>query len=258
MDRLIIRTDDAGSCEGANQGILAAAGAGLARNVSVMTVGPAFNQAAGTLTTLQGVSFGLHFVLTSEWDGVRWGPLSDVQTVPELIEPDGTFPRTGQLVHDRKPDLGQVRRELVAQYERALQAGFTIEYVDEHMGIGWAAGIRQVVTEFCAEEELIAADALPLIPVAPPRSAGEWGGWAKSLRNEAACGLWVTHPSTRTKDADRQFIEGQPEGAVAAERDEERQLLISTELRLALQQASIVPATYPEIAELSLGARSRV
>jgi chitin disaccharide deacetylase len=163
MACLLIRTDDAASSSGANAGIVESIDAGLARNVSVMAVGPAFESAAASLLPhRRGVCFGLHLVLTSEWEAIRWGPLTDPDAVPALVEADGSFPRLGETVNDRAVPADQVMTELTAQYERAIAAGFDIAYVDEHMGIGWAAGVRAVITQFCKKRDLIVADALPL------------------------------------------------------------------------------------------------
>jgi predicted glycoside hydrolase/deacetylase ChbG (UPF0249 family) len=251
MDHLLVRTDDAGSCEGANEGIRDAINAGLARNVSIMAVGPAFESAARLLRNRTEICFGLHLVLTSEWESTRWGALSPADSVPALLDADRTFPRSGQTVHDRQVPADQVLAELTAQYERAINAGFRIAYVDEHMGIGWAAGVRNVIVQFCAERDLIVADALPLKPLGFPANVNALADWTKSaVAEESTVGICVTHPSTRTKDANQQYGFGQAPGVVAAERDANRLMLIAPEFAAAIRDADLRISTYAEAAPL--------
>ena len=72
--RLITRADDFGSCHAADQAILAALEAGvLIRNVSCMAVGSTIQESAEALSIFADqVDIGLHFVLNSEWDSVKW------------------------------------------------------------------------------------------------------------------------------------------------------------------------------------------
>jgi hypothetical protein len=71
--------------------------------------------------------------------------------------------------------------------------------------------------------------------------------WVKTLiADQSKIALSVTHPSTRTEDADLQYVRGQSRGVVAAERDAERRMLTSPELAEALRHHNIESVTYLE------------
>jgi predicted glycoside hydrolase/deacetylase ChbG (UPF0249 family) len=135
---LLVRADDAGSFRSANRALDAALLAGNVRNVSVMAPAPHFDEAAALLRRAN-VCVGLHVTLTSEWAGVRWGPVArrpDTEAC-SLLGPDGAFHPTAHDLFEHGVDLEQALSEVRAQLERARAAGLVVRYVDEHMGVGW-------------------------------------------------------------------------------------------------------------------------
>ena len=64
--RLITRADDAGTNPTSNAAILDAYQNGLVKNVSVLAVGPAVEDAASLLAHEKGLCFGLHTALNAE------------------------------------------------------------------------------------------------------------------------------------------------------------------------------------------------
>ncbi len=135
--QLVTRGDDAGSSQSANRAIFEAAQAGTLRNISLMAPGPCFEDAAKVLCALPHVDFGLHVTLNSEWDAPRWGPISRRDEVSSLLDVDGNFTREPKVLFERDADADEMLREVEAQLHRAREAGFSISYLDEHMGVGW-------------------------------------------------------------------------------------------------------------------------
>ena len=76
--QLLSRTDDFGSARAANRAILEAADTGyVVRNVSCIACAPYIEEGAELLKKYIHIDIGLHLTLNSEWNGVRWGALTD-------------------------------------------------------------------------------------------------------------------------------------------------------------------------------------
>ncbi len=86
--RLIVRGDDMGSSQASNEAAVRCFRDGVMRDVELMAVGPWFPEAARLLRENPGLDVGLHLTLTSEWDNVKWRPLT---TAPSLVGKDGYF-----------------------------------------------------------------------------------------------------------------------------------------------------------------------
>jgi hypothetical protein len=127
--RLVVQGDDFGMCHAVNTGVLTAFTEGILTQVSTMVPCPWFDEAA-ELARVHGIPAGIHSTLTCEWDYLRWKPLS---AGPSLRAADGTFHRTvaeaaAAVVAE------EAIAELVAQTEKFLAAGLTINHFDPHMG----------------------------------------------------------------------------------------------------------------------------
>ena len=82
--------------------------------------------------TVPHIDLGVHLTLTAEWENYRWGPLSTNDPGSGLLDGEGYFHHQCHQVHEQaQPEA--VRRELVAQIERALAAGIDITHIDSHM-----------------------------------------------------------------------------------------------------------------------------
>jgi hypothetical protein len=121
--RLLVRSDDMGAAHGINEGCFRSVKDGIARSIEVIVPGPWFLEAARMLKELPNVDVGIHLCLTSEWEKVKWRPLT---SAPSLVDKDGYFypmvrqrkdfpPGTALL--DAPPKLDEVERELRAQIE---------------------------------------------------------------------------------------------------------------------------------------------
>jgi len=138
--RLVVRGDDMGSCHTANVACVQCFRDGIMRTVEVMVPGPWYPEAVQMLAECPGLDVGVHLTLTSEWSGVKWGPLTHA---PSLVDALGHFrpmnsqrddfpPDTGFL--EARPDLAEVEAELRAQIERALADIKGASHLSTHMG----------------------------------------------------------------------------------------------------------------------------
>ncbi len=131
MKTIITRADDFASSHAANQGIAQATNQGFLKNISIMAVCEDYLEEAATLLAHRNdLCFGLHAVINSEWDNVRWGPLTDAKS---LLDFRNSFYQNPTSFLQFPPDLDEVMAEITAQYNCLKQAGFNISYAETHM-----------------------------------------------------------------------------------------------------------------------------
>ena len=85
--RLIVRGDDMGSSRSANLASIETFVNGIETSIELMVVTPWFPEAVQMLKKNTGIDVGLHLVITSERDGIKWRPLN----CPSLTDKDGYF-----------------------------------------------------------------------------------------------------------------------------------------------------------------------
>ncbi|MCS7055549.1 MAG: polysaccharide deacetylase family protein [Thermoflexales bacterium] len=107
--------------------------AGIISSGSAMVPAPWFPNVAAYCRAHPEVDMGVHLTLTSEWDAVRWGPISTRDPASGLLDDEGYFPRATSVVQ-RSSDPRSVQRELIAQVERAIAFGISPTHADAHMG----------------------------------------------------------------------------------------------------------------------------
>jgi len=157
--RLIVRGDDMGSSQASNPAHIRCYTDGVMRTAEVMAVGPWFPEAARLLRENPGLDVGLHLALTSEWDNVKWRPLT---TAPSLVEAGGWFfpmiwPNesygTDRALKEQPWTLAEIERELRAQIELAKREVPHLSHLSGHMGfasIGEEVGalVRRLAGEY--------------------------------------------------------------------------------------------------------------
>lgn len=230
--QIVTRGDDAGSCASANTAMLEAVTQGVLRNISVMAPGTHVEQAADLLRNLPGVDFGLHVCLNAEWSQTKWGPVAGAGRVPSLVEPDGNFTQQPLVLHERGYSVDEAMIEIEAQYDRLVDLGFPIAYVDEHMGVGWISGLRVRINEFARAKGLIIAGELPYFPV---EAVGVEAFLAALGSLDGGPYVWVNHPGADAADMQAFHHPGLESGQVARERDADRRFWTDSRLRGAFQ-----------------------
>lgn len=246
--RLVTRGDDAGSCHSANAAILEACRKGILRNVSIMVPGPAFEEVASMFADLPHVCFGLHVTLNAEWDGPKWGPVLPSEQVPSLVDKQGHFFTTPNVLQEHNASGSEMIAEVQAQLQIARRSGLNISYLDEHMGVGWVGDLRPRLADLAAQEGLVDAHSLRHLPTIKSFSGSLVDHLIASL--EAAPPgdyVFVTHPGYDAPDMQCFGHAGLTPGQVARERDADRQLWLDTELRDYCEQQGIVVAHYTDV-----------
>jgi predicted glycoside hydrolase/deacetylase ChbG (UPF0249 family) len=138
--RLIVKADDMGAGHGINIATIDAYKRGIVTTTNVIVPGPWFPEAARLLAENPGLDAGVHLALTSEWDNIKWRPLTNA---PSLVDSDGYLfplvqPRPGyppkSSIKENAWKLDEIERELRAQLEMAKRHIPRVTYTWYHMG----------------------------------------------------------------------------------------------------------------------------
>jgi len=174
---LLIRGDDIGSSHSANLGCIESYQHGIMRSVELMPPCPWFPEAVKMLKDNPGLDVGIHLALTSEWENIKWGPLTDA---PSISDEDGYFyplvrkregypPNTS--LQEAAWDIDEIEMELRAQIELGLKYVPWATHANIHMGVARLdEKIGEVVARLLKEFDLD----LDMEPYGFKRFAG-WG-----------------------------------------------------------------------------------
>lgn len=88
---LLVRADDIGFSQAATQACIDVFTGGICRSVELMAPCPWFPHAVRLLQAHRGYDVGVHLTLTSEWENMKWRPISNA---PSVATEDGYFYRT--------------------------------------------------------------------------------------------------------------------------------------------------------------------
>ncbi|MBN2475248.1 MAG: polysaccharide deacetylase family protein [Pirellulales bacterium] len=255
--RLLVRGDDIGSSHAANVGCIRSYREGIVRSVEVMVPCPWFNEAVKLLEENPGLDVGVHLTLTSEWEWVKWGPITPA---PSLVDRQGKFlpmtsqrsnfpPNTGFL--DAEPKLDEVEKELRAQIELAQGEIPQVSHLSCHMGTAVSSPELRALVERLSKEYR-----LPLgVPGA--RSAGGFGGTGTTPEQKEAAlveilkglkpGLWlfVEHPGVDTPEM--RAIGHVGYRHVAADRDGVTKAFLSEEVKRVIRERGIQLLSYADV-----------
>jgi len=137
---LLVRGDDIGSTHAANVGCIESYKNGIMRSVELMVPCPWFPEAVKLLNDNPGLDAGLHLVLTSEWENIKWRPLTHC---PSLVDDNGFFfPMVWQQkdfpaktsLQSSSWKIEEIEQELRAQIEMGLRNVPHISHMGGHMG----------------------------------------------------------------------------------------------------------------------------
>ncbi|MBW8348571.1 polysaccharide deacetylase family protein [Bacillus sp. IITD106] len=129
---LILHADDFGMCHATNQAIIKLLEEGSISSTTLMVNCPWSMEAATAAKNNPNFDVGVHLTLTSEWDHYKWGPVNINGNVDTLVNDLGYFPPNLEKVAEA--DREQVRAEITAQIEKAIQMGVDPTHLDSHMG----------------------------------------------------------------------------------------------------------------------------
>jgi predicted glycoside hydrolase/deacetylase ChbG (UPF0249 family) len=158
--RLIVRADDMGSSHAANEAILKTCKEGIVTSVEIMVTTPWFPEAVKMLNENPGIDVGLHLTLTSEWENIKWRPLTDCPSLVDkngfffpMIYPNKNYP--GQAILENNWKIADIEKEFRAQIELALSNIPRISHLSAHMGCGgFSPEVSELTTRLAKEYKI--------------------------------------------------------------------------------------------------------
>ncbi|MBV8881119.1 MAG: ChbG/HpnK family deacetylase [Planctomycetaceae bacterium] len=210
--RLLVRADDMGAALGVNEACIRSAKEGIARSVEVLVPGPWFLDAVRRLQENPDIDVGIHLCLTSEWERVKWRPLTGPSSIADK---DGYFyPTTrqrkdfppGTALFDADPKPEDIERELRAQIETLKRHIPRISHASSHMGAAVGTPEARAITEKLCKEFGLRLEAKGA------KGVRNWSGKDRSPEEKEAAliaaveklepGTWVIveHPGVDTEE----------------------------------------------------------
>lgn len=255
---LLIRADDIGSFHSANRACIDAYTNGIARSVEIMVCCPWFPEAAKMLNENPGYDVGVHLMLTSEWDNVKWRPLTHCPSLVDssgyffpMVWPNDNYPAERTL-HGANWDLEEIEKELRAQITLAMSYLPRLSHISSHMGFsGMDQQVSDLVTRLAKEYGLISEAAVEL------HYFRAWGREATSLEDRTAAFidninkltpgnyLFVEHPAYNEPEMQATGHIGYTN--VAIDRDHVTKLFTNPAVKKAIEQKGIKLIAYKDL-----------
>lgn len=161
---LVIRIDDLGAFHSVNEACIQTYRSGIARSVEVMPVAAWYPEGVKLLKENPGLDVGLHLVLTSEWENVKWRPLTHCPSLTDengyfypMIFPNPAYP--GQAMLEQNWDIKEIEQEFRAQIEMALKSFPQLSHLSGHMlSTGFNKEVNELVLRLAKEYDLPSID----------------------------------------------------------------------------------------------------
>ena len=137
---IAFRIDDMGALHSVNLASIDVYQNGLATSVEVLTVGAWFPEAVKMLKENPGLDVGVHLAITSEWENVKWRPLTDCPSLVDengyffpMMGPNAAYPGQSVMENVEKFDIKEIEKEFRAQIELALKNIPNVTHISGHM-----------------------------------------------------------------------------------------------------------------------------
>jgi predicted glycoside hydrolase/deacetylase ChbG (UPF0249 family) len=161
--KLIVRGDDMGYTHSGNVALIKCYTHGIESSIEVIVASPWFPEAVKLLNANPGIDVGVHLALTSEWENIKWRPLTDCISLIDssgyffpMVFPNSNYP--GKSISEHAWQLSDVEKEFRAQIELALKKIPRISHFSAHMGCTNLSEDVKSLTKKLAREYKIPVD----------------------------------------------------------------------------------------------------
>jgi chitin disaccharide deacetylase len=256
--RLIVKGDDMAAAHGINLATIDAYKRGVLTTTNVIVPGPWFPEAARLLKENPGLDVGVHLALTSEWENVKWRPLT---SVPSLVDPDGYFfpmvqPRAGfppnTSIKESQWKLAEMEQELRAQLTLAKRHIPQVTYTWPHMGFSSVSPeAQQLFARLSREFGLVVPMDLGIQFVGRIYESKDTGA-VKADKLAAKLetlgpGLWLHIDHAATNDPEMQAVGHKGYEWVAADRSANLEMWTSPKVREVITRRGIKLTNYRDL-----------
>jgi chitin disaccharide deacetylase len=256
--RLIVKGDDMGAAHGINVATIDAYKHGILTTTNVIVPGPWFPEAARLLKENPDLDVGVHLALTSEWENIKWRPLTHA---PSLTDADGYFfpivnPRPAfpakRSIKESPWKLDEIERELRAQLTAAKRHLPQATYTWNHMGFtSVAPEVEQLVARLSKEYGLVVPAHLGIQPIGRVYESKDSGA-AKAEKLAAKLetlgpGLWLHIDHAATDDPEMRAVGHPGYEWVAADRSAVLEAWTSPRVREVITRRGIKLTSYRDL-----------
>ena len=257
--RLVVKGDDMGAGHGINVATIEAYKRGVLTTTNVIVPGPWFLEAARLLRENPGLDAGVHLAITSEWENVKWRPLTYAASI---VDADGYFfpivqPRPGfapkTSIRESAWKIDEIERELRAQLEMAKRHIPQATYTWNHMGFtSLAPEVAALVSRLSKEYGLVVPADLGIQFVGRVYESKDTGA-SKADKLAARLetlgpGLWLHIDHAATNDPEMQAFGHLGYEWVAADRSAVLEAWTSPKVREVIARRGIKLTNYRELA----------
>jgi Uncharacterized protein conserved in bacteria len=158
--KLIVRADDIGMSHASNIGVIKSYTDGITKSAELMVVTPWLPEAVKMLNEHPGLDVGLHSAFTSEWETMKWRPLTHCPSLTDengyffpAVFPNPNYPGKSLMENKDKIKITEFEAEFRAQIELAKKLIPGITHISGHMM--WAivspeiaASANRIATEY--------------------------------------------------------------------------------------------------------------
>lgn len=163
---LVIRIDDMGALHSVNTASIDTYQNGIASSVEVLAVGAWFPEAVKMLKEHPGLDVGIHLAITSEWENVKWRPLTHCPSLVDengyffpMMGPNPAYPGQSVLENAAKFNIKEIEQEFRAQIELALKNIPQTTHISGHMmSTGYSPEVLELVQRLSQEYGLPSID----------------------------------------------------------------------------------------------------
>ncbi|MEP6926351.1 MAG: polysaccharide deacetylase family protein, partial [Ginsengibacter sp.] len=160
---LIVRGDDMGFSHSGNEALMKSYKDGIETSIEVLVPSPWFPEAVKMLKQNPGIDVGVHLALTSEWENIKWRPLTNCSSLKDsngyfypMVYPNKNYP--GQSITENSWKIEDVEKEFRAQIEMAMKKIPRISHISSHMGCTDISNEVKSLTKKLAKEYNIDID----------------------------------------------------------------------------------------------------
>ena len=207
--KLIVRGDDMGFTHAANEALIKSYKKGFETSIEIIVPSPWFLEAVKMLEQTPSVDVGVHLCLTSEWDNVKWRPMTDAASLKDAngyffpkVYPDKSY--VGQAIIENKCTISDIEKEFRAQIETAKKKIPRLSHISGHMGCtNFSEEVKALTKRLAKEYNLITDSDLTDLGVKRMNYEGEhrtmlekFESFKKALKKLEAGNtyLFVDHP----------------------------------------------------------------
>jgi len=256
--KLIVRGDDMGYTHAGNLALIKCYKEGFQTSIEIIVASPWFPEAVKLLQENPGADVGIHLALTSEWENIKWRPLTDCASIRDssgyfypMVFPNKNYP--GKSISENQWKIADIEKEFRAQIELALKKIPRISHLSSHMGCTYLSEDVKTLTKKLALEYHI--------PLAPDTDLAKMTGFSGAHKTAAEkvqsfltmldklqpgnTYIFVEHPGLDGEELRAVYHIGYED--VAADRQGVTDLFTNEKVKAAIKQKGIQLISYKDL-----------